>query len=280
MATMFEYEPKDTVIHRLNPVAKLTLFLGITFLSGFYLDPRLKIPILVLIIVICRVAKLPFKKYSGLLWVAVAAVLLTSSIRGIFMIKPGYFKAYPTEFVMTELFQITPPSFPVFGRTAVTYGALLWMSAFPLTTATVVLAMAGLVHTTSQSEMIQVLSSARLPGPAVFVIMVALRFIPEMIRQMETVQKAQQLRGWHVDSRNPIKIARGYFPLLVPMLRIIIEAVDRMTISTKSRAFGLRPATGLRDLTFKPKDYIVTTASLLVFIVAIYLLFKFQIGNL
>jgi energy-coupling factor transport system permease protein len=154
------------------------------------------------------------------------------------------------------------------------------MSAFPLTTATVVLAMAGLVHTTSQSEMVQVLNSARLPGPAVFVIMVALRFIPEMIRQMETVQKAQQLRGWHVESRNPIKVARGYFPLLVPMLRIVIEAVDRMTISTKNRAFGLRTATGLRNLTFKTQDYLITFLTLALFILALYLLFAFQIGNL
>jgi len=196
------------------------------------------------------------------------------------MIKPGYFRVYPSEFVMTELFQITPPDFPVFGRTAVTYGALLWLSAFPLTTATVVLAMAGLVHTTSQSEMVQVLYSAGLPSPAVFVVMVALRFIPEMIRQLESIQVAQRLRGWEISSRNPIKIARGYFPLLVPMLRYIIDSVDRMTISSKNRAFGRRKATGLRDLTFKGSDYLISGITLTAFVVAVYLLFRFQVGNL
>jgi energy-coupling factor transport system permease protein len=280
MATMFEYEPHESPIHNLNPVTKIVLFLSLAFLSGLYLDPRLKIPILIIIVMICWNAKLPFKKYSGLLWVAILAVLFTSSFRGIFMIKPGYFKALPTEFAMTELFQITPSDFPIFGRTAITYGSLLWMSAFPLTTATVVLAMAGLVHTTSSSEMIQVLNSARLPGQAVFVIMVALRFIPEMIRQMETIQKAQQLRGWHVESRNPVKIARGYFPLLVPMLRIIVESIDRMTISTKNRAFGLRTATGIRDLSFRTRDYLITGITSELFTLALYLLFKYQIGNL
>ncbi len=280
MATMFEYEPLNTGIHRLNPVTKLVMFLSITFLSGFYLDPRLKIPVLIILIVICSLAKLPFRKYAGLLWVSLLAVLFTSSFRGIFMIKPGYFKAYPIDFVMTELFQITPPDFPIFGRTAVTYGALLWMSAFPLTTATVVLAMAALVHTTSQSEMIQVLNSARLPQPAVFVIMVALRFIPEMIRQLETIQTAQRLRGWHIESRNPIKIARGYFPLLIPTLRYIVASVDRMTISTKNRAFGLRPATGLRDLTFRGIDHSLIVIILGIFFIGLYMLFAHHIGNL
>ena len=181
---------------------------------------------------------------------------------------------------MTELFQITPPDFPIFGRTAVTYGALLWLSAFPLTTATVVLAMAGLVHTTSQSEMVQVLNSTGLPSPAVFVVMVALRFIPEMIRQLESIQVAQRLRGWEVNSRNPVKVARGYFPLLVPMLRYIIDSVDRMTIQLSNCAFGRRRATGLRDLTFQGKDYLISGVTLTTFVFAIFLLFRYQIGNL
>jgi len=280
MATMFEYEPVESTIHSLNPVTKLVIFLSITFLSGFYLDPRYKVPLLILLLIICRMAKLPFKKYSGLLWIAVVAVIITSSFRAIFMIKPGYFQVYPIEFVMTELFQITPLDFPIFGRTAVTYGALLWLSAFPLTTATVVLAMASLVHTTSQSEMVQVMNSARLPSPAVFVIMVSLRFIPEMIRQLESIQIAQRLRGWDVDSRNPIKIAKGYFPLLVPMLRYIVDSVDRMTISSKNRAFGLRRATGLRDLTFSAVDYVLVFGTLTLFIAGLFLLFVFKVGNI
>jgi energy-coupling factor transport system permease protein len=140
--------------------------------------------------------------------------------------------------------------------------------------------MASLVHTTSQSEMVQVLNSARLPSPAVFVIMVSLRFIPEMIRQLESIQVAQRLRGWDIDSRNPIKIAKGYFPLLVPMLRYIVDSVDRMTISSKNRAFGLRRATGLRDLTFSPADYVLVATTLLSFVSALYLLFVYKIGNI
>ena len=131
-----------------------------------------------------------------------------------------------------------------------------------------------------QSEMVQVLYSTGLPSPAVFVVMVALRFIPEMIRQLESIQIAQRLRGWEVSSRNPVKVARGYFPLLVPMLRYIIDSVDRMTISSKNRAFGRRKATGLRDLTLQRVDYIISGVTIITFVIAVYLLFRYQVGNL
>ena len=77
-----------------------------------------------------------------------------------------------------------------------------------------------------------------------------------------------------------MKIARGYFPLLVPMLRYIIDSVDRMTISSKNRAFGIRKATGIRDLTFQSKDYLISGATLALFVVAIFFLFRYQVGNL
>lgn len=77
MATMFEYEPLETAIHRLNPITKLVLFLSISFISGFYLDVRLKLPLLMILLFLCILARLPFKKYSGLLWVAVLAAMFT-----------------------------------------------------------------------------------------------------------------------------------------------------------------------------------------------------------
>lgn len=280
MATIFEYEPIETPIHKLNPITKVVIFFSITFLSGFYLDPRYKLPLLVVLVALCFVARLPFKKYKNLFWVAVFAVFLASSYRGIFMVNPNYFKSFQAEFVSTQLFQITPESFPVFGRTAITYGTLLWMSAPPLTTATVVLAMACFMHTTSQSEFIQVLEAIRLPNSIVFSLMVALRFIPTMIRQMETIQTAQTLRGWQIKSRNPIKVIKGYLPLMAPITRYVVDSVDHMTISSKNRAFGANRPTGLRDITFTPMDYAINLIMIGLFITGLYLLFRYNMGTL
>ncbi len=280
MSVMFEFEAADTPIHRLNPVAKMILFFSITVLAGFYMDIRYKLPLLLVLICLCLVARLPFRRYAGLILVAMLAVLITSSYRSIFMTNPDYFKAIPHDFAMTQLFQITPEGTPLLGRTAVTFGSLMWMVSLPITTITVGLAMATLMHTTSQSEITQTLSASRLPAPVVFIVMVALRFIPEMIRQLITIQTAQRLRGWNVKSRNPIKIAKGYMPLMVPIARYIVESVDRMTISSKNRAFGLRRSTGLNDLSFRPVDIIVVIITLTVFITGTYLVFALNMGAL
>ncbi len=280
MSVMFEYEAASTPIHRLNPVTKMVMFFSITILAGFYMDIRYKLPLLLVLLVLCFLAKLPFKRYMGLILVATLAVLITSSYRSIFMINPDYFKAIPHGFAMTQVFQITPAGTPVLGRTAVTFGSLMWMVSLPVSAITVGLAMATLMHTTSQSEITQTLSAARLPTPVVFIIMVALRFIPEMIRQLTTIQTAQRLRGWNVKTRNPIKIAKGYMPLMVPIARYIVESVDRMTISSKNRAFGLRRSTGLVDLSFHPRDLIIAVATLLAFATCTYLLFAFNMGAL
>lgn len=280
MTVMFEYEAAGTPIHRMNPVTKMVMFFSITVLAGFYMDIRYKLPLLLVLLVLCFLAKLPFKRYLGLILVATLAVLITSSYRSVFMINPEYFKGVPVEFAMTQLFQITPEGTPLLGRTAVTFGSLMWMVSLPISTITVGLAMATLMHTTSQSEITQTLSASRLPAPAVFIIMVALRFIPEMIRQLMAIQTAQKLRGWNVKSRNPIKIAKGYMPLMVPVARYIVESVDRMTISAKNRAFGLRRSTGLVDLSFRPVDIILVVITLLLFFTCSYLLFAFNMGAL
>ncbi len=280
MATIFEYEPISSPIHRLNPITKTVLFFSIIFLSGFYLDPRYKLPLLVVSIILCKIANFPFQKYQGLLKVAVIAVLFASFFRGIFMVDPGYFKSFSADFVSTQLLEITPDTFPIFGRTAITFGTLLWMSAPPLTTATMVLAMACFMHTTSQSEFIQVLTTLRLPNPIVFAIMVALRFIPTMIRQMETIQIAQTLRGWQVKTKNPIKVIKGYLPLMAPITRYVVDSVDQMTISSKNRAFGVNRPTGLRDVTFQMQDYVINIAALTIFTTGLFLLFAYNMGTL
>jgi energy-coupling factor transport system permease protein len=280
MSVMFEFEAANTPIHRLNPVTKMVIFFSITVLAGFYMDIRYKLPLLLLLICLCLVAKLPFKRYTGLILVATLAVLITSSYRSIFMINPDYFKSIPHDFAMTQLFQVTPVGTPIIGRTAVTFGSLMWMVSLPISTITVGLSMATLMHTTSQSEITQTLSASRLPAPAVFIIMVALRFIPEMIRQLQTIQTAQRLRGWNIKSRNPIKIAKGYMPLMVPIARYIVESVDRMTISSKNRAFGLRRSTGLVDLTLRPLDIFLVVCTCAAFITCTYLLFVFNMGAL
>jgi len=280
MAFAFQYEYRNTPIHKLNPVSKLLLFGFFMIIGAIYLDPKILIPLLGMLVVILWVAKLPFRAYSAVLVLAVIAILIGESYTAVLMVNPAYFKVYSADFVSKVIMELTPPDFPIVGRAAITYGTLLWWLGRALTVVIVILSMAGLLYTTSLSDIVSVLALCRMPFPVIFIVTVALRFVPELTERIRIIQRAQSLRGWTVETRNPIKRILLLKPLLIPLTRYVVRSIDIMTMSSKNRAFGLGKVTPVRSFTFSAVDYIVSIGALLLISICFYLLFTFNFGTL
>jgi len=280
MASAFRYEYHRTPIHHLNPASKLLLFSFFMVIGGIYLDPKIKVPLLIGLIVILKIARFSFKPYKVILFLAVIAILIGEGYTAFLMVNPDYFKVYPADWVSTLIFEITPENFPVIGRAAVTYGALLYWLSQPFTVVTVILAVAGLLHTTSLSDIVSVLAKMRMPFPVIFMTTVALRFVPELTQRIRIVQRAQSLRGWTAETRNPIKRVALMKPLLIPVTRYVVRSIDIMTMSSSNRAFGLGPVTPVRSFEFKAIDRVVSIGSLALVALGLYLLFAFNFGTL
>lgn len=278
MAKLFEYEYVSSPIHNLNAITKLVMCLVIASLGTFYFDPRFQIPVLLIIIVIGIMAKFPFRKYQGVILLPMFLTMVAFSYRSIFMFDPDLFKVFPAEMVSREILAITPIDFPIIGKTALTVGSIIWLLHFSLSVATVILAMSIFVYTTSLSELLQILYALKVPFPGIYIITVALRFTPEMIRQMEVIQTAQKLRGWSGASRNPIKKIKAHLPMMVPIVRYIIRSIDVMTMSTRNRAFGMGKATVLRDFEPSPLDIVILSFASLGFFVALFFLYVYDVG--
>ncbi|MDI7246774.1 MAG: energy-coupling factor transporter transmembrane component T [Bacillota bacterium] len=196
--------------------------------------------------------------------------------------RSAYFEVYPADWVSVEVLRLTPAGLPIFGETGVTYGVVLYLFLFAscLTVVTVILAVAGLVHTTSLSDIVSILVAMRMPFPVVFVATVALRFIPELTGQIKIIRTAQSLRGWNVETRNPFKRVAMLRPLFVPVVRHVIKSVDVMTMSSKNRGFGLGRVAPVRSFAFSPIDCAVSVGSMCLLIAGLYGLFAFNIGML
>lgn len=277
---VFQYQASDSPIHRLHPLAKMVGVTVILLISGYVIDPRYKIPLFLGIVLLARAARLPFRDYRALLILIGTMMLIAEAYISIFLVNPDYFKVYPKEWVGTIIFNVTPEGFPIFGKTAFTYGSLLWLTTLPLTALCVVVALATFVHSTSLNDLIQILSALRVPFPATYITMVALRFIPELVRQIAIIRSAQMLRGWAVETRNPFKVVRLYAPILVPIARHVVKSIDTMTISAQNRGFGPGRVTGLRSLELGRADYLVMGSSLAFFVVAMIAIFGYNIGNM
>jgi energy-coupling factor transport system permease protein len=276
----FEYSYRETPIHKLNPVSKLLLFGLFLVLGGIWLDPMIKLPMLLILIAILAVARLPFKSYRVIILLAVVGIMIGESYTAILMVNPEYFKVYSPEFTSVELFQILPPGFPIFGRAAVTFGALLWWTSSPLTIVTVILSVAGLLHTTTLSDIVSVMSKLKMPFPAIFMMTVALRFVPELVSRIRIVQRAQSLRGWTSDTKNPIKRIRLLAPLLIPVTRYVTRSVDVMTMSSANRAFGLGKVTAVQSFEFDTLDLAISIAAGALIVVGLVLTFTINFGTL
>lgn len=279
MAT-FQYQGLSTPVHQLHALAKFSILVTLSLLAGFILDPRYKIPLLALIMVYGLLARLPWRDYVRLLVLITVTFLLANAISSIFIVNPSLFKVYPQQWAGTVLFQITPASFPVLGKIAITNGGLLWLSTLPLTAIAVVLLVAVHIHTTSLNETVQALSALKAPFPVVYITMVALRFTPEVRNQFTLIHRAQTLRGWRVNTRNPIKVIRLYSPLLVPLVRNTIKSIDITTMSTQNRAFGLGKVTNMYEGKLSTLNWLVIIGSWLFFAAMMILIFGFNVGNL
>jgi energy-coupling factor transporter transmembrane protein EcfT len=280
MATPFTYEYHNTFIHRLNPIARFLFFSSFMVLGSLFIDPLIKVPLILILVLFLIIAKLNLKAYQTILIVSFVGLLIGRSYIALFMVDANYFKVYPAAWVTTVILELTPSSFPVFGRTAITYGGLLYWFTEPLTVVLIILAVAGLQHTTSMSEIVSILSKLRMPFPIIFITTVTLRFIPEYTERIKIVQRAQILRGWSLETRNPIKRITLLGALLIPVMRYLVSSTDVMTMSSSNRALGLGPVTPTFDFRFNTLDRAISIGSILLMVIGLYALFAFNIGNI
>jgi energy-coupling factor transporter transmembrane protein EcfT len=278
--SLFTYIDLKTPIHKLNALTKWSILIILTLLAGFILDPRYKIPLGIIIIIYAIIAKLNFKAYKNLILLVFGSLLLANLLSVFFIVNENMFKVYDKAWAATTVFQITDASFPIFGRMALTYGGILWLFQGALTGVFVVILLAAHIQSTSLNETVQALSALKAPFPVIYITMVALRFTPELAAQFTLVHRAQTLRGWRVNTRNPIKVVRLYAPLMLPVIRYVIKSIDITTMSTQNRAFGLGPVTNVTASHLSTIDKILIIFSWLFFAVMMVLILKFNVGNL
>jgi len=80
-------------------------------------------------------------------------------------------------------------------------------------------------------------------------IAVAFRFIPIVAGEFESVVKAQAARGadFGAGARGPIRKAKAYLPLIVPVTIRALERAEALAEAMEARCYGAGPATRYVD---------------------------------
>jgi energy-coupling factor transport system permease protein len=145
---------------------------------------------------------------------------------------------------------------------------LLVSSAGLLTATTAPVALADGIE-----DLLSPLKRVRFPAHEVAMMMtIALRFIPTLGEEAEKIKGAQAARGANFSEGGPLRRARSFVPVLVPLTVGAFRRADELADAMESRGYrGGEGRTRYRELRFRVSDALALAITLLVLLVGILL---------
>lgn len=238
-----QYLPGNSVVHRL--------------------DPRTKILLMILYIVIVFVVKT--------LWVFSLPCLLLIAMFALAQVPASYFfsSLKPMRWLLVFMFVInlfaTPGTQYLFQWKFIklTQEALLQAVFITLRLVLLVAGTSVLTLTTSPialtdglEKLMAPLRKLHFPAHELAMMMtIALRFIPTLLEETDRIQKAQMARGADFESGNIFQRAKSMIPILVPLFVSAFRRADELAMAMESRCYhGGEGRTRMRELHFAWRD--------------------------
>jgi energy-coupling factor transport system permease protein len=125
--------------------------------------------------------------------------------------------------------------------------------------------------TTSPDHLSLALEQSRVPYEFCFAFTTAVRFVPVLAEEAQTIMDAQKARGLELERGNFIKRIKNYIPILIPLIVSAIRRSLELAEAMESRAWGAtKKRTNLYVLKMKRADYVLLALSISMLILGIY----------
>ena len=147
-------------------------------------------------------------------------------------------------------------------------------SAFALTLRFVVLIESFSVFflTTSPDHLGLALELTRVPYEFAFAFTTAVRFVPVLAEEAQTIMDAQKARGLELEKGNIMKRIRNYIPVLIPLIVSAIRRSLELAEAMESRAWGAtKKRTNLYALKLHKGDFALLAITIGVLAAAVYI---------
>lgn len=242
--TIGQYFPGDSIIHRLDPRAKIIATM-IFIVAIFFADSILTYAIVAAFtLLVLGLSKLP----GRLLWLSLkplwVIIIFTLAIH--LFTQPG---EYLFEYGWLHI-----------SREGINMGSLMAARLVFL-----IVFSSFLTYTTSPIRLtdgIEKLLSPfkRIGVPAhelAMMMTIALRFIPTLLEETDRIMKAQESRGADFTSGSLMKRARNMVPLLVPLFISAFRRADELAVAMEARCYrGGENRTRMKELALHNRDYV------------------------
>lgn len=234
-------------IHRLDPRVKF-LMVSILFVSTILFSNLLPLLIIFVaqipILIIAKVQRQWLKSLKGALLLGI--IIFTSNL------VANYF--YRGRTLTTEILELS---------LAMTLRFISLITTFSI-----------FFLTTSPDKLSLALEKARVPYELNFAFITAIRFVPVLAEEAQTIMDAQKARGLELERGNFIQRIRNYLPILLPLIINSIRRSLELAEAMESRAFGaVKDRTNLYELGMRRNDYYILLLSLTTLLLILYVRF-------
>ena len=250
--TIGQHFPGNSLVHRFDPRLKLVLtilYIVLLFAASNPLGLALS---LIFLAVMYAVAKIPFK-------------LILKSLKPIFPII--VFTA------VLNLFFVSGEGDPVFKLGFLTvyaegirYAVLMAVRVMALIAGTSLLTYttSPIVLTDAIEQLLKPLGRFHFPVHELAMMMsIALRFIPTLIEETDKIMNAQKARGAQLDNGKMTERIKALVPVLVPLFISAFRRADELAMAMECRCYrGDEGRTKMRQLHAAGRDYAAMTVTL------------------
>jgi energy-coupling factor transport system permease protein len=125
--------------------------------------------------------------------------------------------------------------------------------------------------TTSPDHLGLALEQTHVPYEFSFAFTTAVRFVPVLAEEAQTIMDAQKARGLEMEKGNFMKRIRNYIPVLIPLIVSAIRRSLELAEAMESRAWGAtKKRTNLYALKLRRGDFALLAITVGILAVAIY----------
>lgn len=221
------YIPGNTPLHRLSPMTKLVILVGITLTASSSicwvgaLEGLALLPLFYPLKLVRKVAGFSFTQVVGMAWGF--AVFTSPSVLSLI------FHSYNVVWVFPSYFQYLG-YVPELSVQALEYGFQTAMRVWAM-----LLASSLLLVTTTPTDVMRTLERLGLPESLTLSIMVGMAFVPRVFSTMDESYRLQQLRGEGI--LNGVKTV---YRSVIPVAIFLFRRARITGLSLETRAFGKR----------------------------------------
>ncbi|MEM3783585.1 MAG: energy-coupling factor transporter transmembrane component T [Candidatus Bathyarchaeia archaeon] len=135
--------------------------------------------------------------------------------------------------------------------------------------------------TTSPDHLGLALEQTHVPYEFCFAFTTAVRFVPVLAEEAQTIMDAQKARGLELEKGNFLKRIRNYIPILIPLIVSAIRRSLELAEAMESRAWGAaEKRTNLYVLKLRREDFLFALITIGILAAAIFIRLYFRIPHL